>query len=323
MIDIDSTLIYQIIGFFILLIILNRFLYKPVQRILKEREERIEGTLKKAAESDKDIEQGLADYEKRLKEAAVKGHEQRNRLRGEGLAREKEILGNARTEASSELGVMKSKLEESKKSALASLTDEAKTISRDIAEKILERKVIITAFVFILPLLPIIAQAAAEGEHHGGGGTGWKIFNFILLVIGVLLAWFKGLKPMLEKRGVEIREAIEEAQRAKDEADRKALEYREKLSLLEKKIQDIQNELKIEGESEKERIIKEAEAAAIRLKEQTKLTAEQELKKAKAEIRQEAANLAVKMAEEILSRELNTDDQKRLVKGYIDELRLN
>lgn len=323
MINIDITLVYQVIGFFILLVILNRLLYKPVQALLAEREERIAGTLEKAAKSGTDVEQGLADYEKRLKEAAVKGHEQRNKLKQQGLEREKEILDAARVEASKELNTMRGELAESKKSALASLREEAGNISKEIAEKILERKVVITAFAFILPLMPLIAQAAEEAHHEGGGGMGWKIFNFILLVIGILLAWFKGIKPMLENRSTDIRKAIEEARQAKDAADKKALEYREKLSLLEKKIAEIQNELKLEGEAEAERIVKDAEAAAVRIAEQARLTADQELKKAKVELRHEVAGLAVQMAEEILGKELNPDDQKRLVKGYIDNLRLN
>jgi len=51
MINIDITLLYQIIGFFILLILLNTFLYKPVQRILKDREDGIEGNIKTTRKS--------------------------------------------------------------------------------------------------------------------------------------------------------------------------------------------------------------------------------------------------------------------------------
>jgi len=323
MINIDSTLVYQIIAFFVLLVILNRLLYRPVQALLKEREERIEGTLKKAAASEKDLEQGIADYEKRLKEAAVKGHEERNRIKAEGLAREKELIEAARAEASKELGAMRTEIERGKTSALASLKAEAGELGKDIASRLLDRKVVIALFALLLPLLPTLARAAEEAHHEGGGGGVWKIINFVILVIGILLAWFKGIKPMLEKRGEEIKKALEDARRAKDEADKKALEFKEKLSLLERKIQEIQQELKMEGEAEKERIISEAEAAAAKIAEQAKLAASREVKKAKEELRQVAAGLAVEMAREILARELTPDDQKRLVKGYIDDLRLN
>ncbi|MFQ5466303.1 MAG: hypothetical protein ACE5EI_10280 [Thermodesulfobacteriota bacterium] len=323
MINIDSTLIYQIIAFFVLLVILNRLLYRPVQALLKEREERIEGTLEKAAASDRDLEQSIAEYEKRLKEAAVKGHEERNRIKAEGLAREKELIEAARAAASKELGAMRTEIERGKTSALASLKAEAGALGKDIASRLLDRKVVIALFALVLPFLPTLARAAEEAHHEGGGGGVWKIINFVILVIGVLLAWFKGIKPMLEKRGEEIKKALEDARRAKEEADRKALEFKEKLSLLERKIQDIQQELKMEGEAEKERIISEAEAASAKIAEQAKLAASQEVKKAKEELRQVAAGLAVEMAREVLAGELTPDDQKRLVKDYIDNLRLN
>lgn len=321
MISIDLSLVYQIIGFFVLLFVLNRLLYKPVFNILKQREEKIEGTLKKAEETETHVEEGLADYEKRLREAAVKGHEERARLRAEGQEREKEILEAARNEANKELSSMRDDLKKSKQEALASLKEEAKNISKDIAEKILERKVVLFLLAFLLPVFPELASAATE--EHGGGGQTWKIINFIILAVGVYIAWIKGIKPMLEKRGQDIKKAMDEAREAKEAADKKALEYREKLSLLERKIAEIREELTREGEAEKERIMKDAEDAAQRVREQAKLSADHELKKARAEIRAEVGELAVKMAEEILSRELKPEDQQRLVKDYVDNLRLN
>ena len=56
---------------------------------------------------------------------------------------------------------------------------------------------------------------------------------------------------------------------------------------------------------------------------QAKLTGGQEVRKAKAEIRQEAAGIAVELAREILNKELNPADQEKLVKGYLENLRLN
>jgi F-type H+-transporting ATPase subunit b len=322
MIEINSTLIYQIIGFFFLLIVLNKLLYKPVQKILKEREERIDGTLKKAASTQEEVEGGYADYEQKLKEAAIKGQEQRNKVRAEGLKRETELIDEARKAAALELDGMRGEIEKSTDEAMAGLKIQARSISKDIAEKILERKIAVLLVAFLLPLLPSVVLASSGGEG-GGAATTWKLINFAILVVGVYFAWTKGLKPMLEKRGADIKVALDEAEAAKNAADKLALEYGEKLSLLDARIKEIHTELQLEGEAEKERIITEAGAAAARIAEQVKTTAEQELKKARIEIRREAARLAIDMAEEILTKELKPEDQSRLVRGYIDNLRLN
>lgn len=325
MISLDLTLVFQIIGFFFLLIVLNRFLYNPVLRILKERDEKIGGAIKKAAETEKEVETGLLSYEKRIKEAAVKGHEERNRIRQEGLNREKELLEAARVEAAKELTSMRGELSKSKDSALASLKEESRTISKNIAEKILERKVVLFLIAFgLTALLPAIVFAQGEhAEGHGGVGGTWKIINFVILAVGVYLVWTKAIAGLLNKRSAEIKKAIDDAKEAKDTADRKAAEYKEKLSLLEKRISEIHAGLKLEGEAEKKRIVEEAGKASERVREQARVAAEQELKKARLEIRAEAARLAVEMAEEILKKELKPEDQERLVRGYLNNLRLN
>lgn len=320
MISIDYTLLIQIIGFFILLLVLNQFLYKPVQRILKEREEIIEGSLMKAAQTDKEIADGIIAYEKKLKEAAVKGNEERARIRQEGVEKEKAALEAARAEAFRELTGIRSEIEASKKSAIAGLGTEAKAIAREIADKVLEKKAVVLLLIAILA--PSMAFASAEGGH-GDSGMTWKIINFVILAVGVYLVWTKAISGLLKKRGSEISNAIEEARKAKDAADRNAAEYREKLSILDSKVSEIHNELKLEGEAEKARIIAEAAKSAEAVKAQAKVAAEQEIKKARIEIREEAARLAVQLAEDILKKELSPADQERLVKGYLNNLRLN
>jgi F-type H+-transporting ATPase subunit b len=320
MISIDYTLLIQILGFFILLVVLNQFLYKPVQRILKEREEKIEGSIKKVAQTDKEIADGIISYEKKLKEAAVKGNEERARIRQEGIEKEKATIEAARAEAFKELTGIRNEIAASKKSAIAGLGTEAKTLARDIAGKVLERSVV--GFLILGILVPSLAFASSEGGH-GDSGMTWKIINFVILAVGVYLVWTKAISGLLTRRGSEIKTAIEEAQKAKEAADRNAAEYRAKISILDSKVAEIHNELKLEGEAEKARIIAESAKSAEALKAQAKIAAEQEIKKARIEIREEAARLAVQLAEDILKKELSPADQERLVKGYLNNLRLN
>jgi len=328
MLEINLTLILQMIGFIVLLVILNRFLYRPVQRILDERAERIEGTLKKADETNKEIQDGLDEYEKKIKEARLRGHEERAKLKQEALAREREILDAAGREASKELVVMRRKIGEGKDQALESLKDQTKAISKSMAEKLLDRSVALVLVTGALTLLSSIAFAS-EAEHGGGAGGGggggglWKVINFVILVVGLYLVWVKVIKKALEKKGEEIKKAMDDAREANEAAEKRALEYRAKLSDLEKSIAAIAEELRLEGEAEKKKIIAEATSAAVRLAEQARITVEQELIKARIEIRREVAELAARMAGEILSRELKPEDQERLIKEYVSRMRLH
>lgn len=75
MIEINATILAQIINFLILVIILRAVAYKPVARLLQQRTDKIRGELDKAAADRKAAEQTLADYKAQLSDAHKKAQE--------------------------------------------------------------------------------------------------------------------------------------------------------------------------------------------------------------------------------------------------------
>lgn len=322
MLELDPTLIYQIIGFFVLLLILNRLFFRPILKVLDERAERIEGAIQKAADIDKGVEDGLASYRERINEARQKGQEERSKIKSEALKREKEILEAASSAASEEVASMRVKIRQDKAAALEGLKDETRGLSRNIAERLLDRNIVPILIVGALTFLPSISRASEEAGHESVIGL-WMVINFLVLVGAIYLLWKKVLKGLLEKRSADIEKAIDDAKKLKEEADKRAGEYRKKLDEMEKRIEEIAVELRSDGEAEKKKILEEAEKAAGRIREQAKHTAAQEIKKARKEIRGEVADMAVKMAEEVILREMKPEDQARLIKDYLARLRLH
>ncbi len=323
MLSLDISLLYQIIGFFVLLFILNRFLFRPLQKVMDERERMTSGTLKSAEEIEKQVAEGRISYEQQLQQARIKGAEARQQLKQEALDKEKHLLEAAGKEASREIALMREQIEAEKEEALEKLEPETRSIAQKIASRLLERKVIGILLAVFLTSLPLISNAAEHAEEGGHGLDLWKVINFILLVVGLYFVWKKVIAVALDKRQDEIKQAIDEAARVKEEAEAAAQRYREELAGLEARLASIGEDLRLEGEEEKKRIIEEAGRAAERIKNQARITAEQELKKAQIEIREEVAELAVRLAREILVKELKPEDQQRLIKEYISNLRLN
>lgn len=166
--------------------------------------------------------------------------------------------------------------------------------------------------------------AAEEGGHDSGGGMIWRIVNFAILAAAIFfIARYFKLKDFFANKRESIKAELEQAKKAKQEAEKKAKEFELKLSLLDKKIEEIYRDIRAEGEIEKKRIIKEAVKLAERVKEQARLAAEQEIKKAKQEIKGEIAKAAVDMAEEILRSEFTAVDHERLIKEYLDKVRMH
>ena len=72
MIDINATLIAQILNFLILAGLLRAVAYKPVVRMLKARQDRIQESLDKADADAEEADKLLAEYKAKLAEANFK-----------------------------------------------------------------------------------------------------------------------------------------------------------------------------------------------------------------------------------------------------------
>ncbi len=322
----DITALYQIIGYIALFIVMQQFLFKPLIRVMREREDKTSGALKKAIAVEKEVSDGLAEYDRKIREAATKGHEEIKKLKAEWAEKERAMLDSARAEAGHELSESKKSVQKDKEQALDALKTQTRALSKNIAEKLIERNVTtILLALFAILLVPAVTIASEGAESHGVFNKEflWKSINFTVLVIALVVIWKKAIKGVLEKKGADIKKALEDAKAAKEAAEKKADEYREKLKLLEVRVSQIQADMKREAETESIRLLKEAEFAMAKIKEQARLAAEQELGKARLEIQREVATIAVRMAEDILKKELKPEDHDRLIKANLKNLRLN
>jgi F-type H+-transporting ATPase subunit b len=167
------------------------------------------------------------------------------------------------------------------------------------------------------------ASGGEAGAHHPDTGAqikdfAWRVLDFTLLV--AILWWAikkANVKGALADRRDGIEKALTEAVRAKEAAETKMAEYADKLAKANKEIDEIQAAMKRDGEAERERIIAEAKAAAVKIREQAAAAAEQEVLKARMELREEAGRLAVKLAEQTLKEKIEKNDQDRLVGEYL------
>lgn len=145
----------------------------------------------------------------------------------------------------------------------------------------------------------------------------FRLINFAILFGGLGYILSKPLKNFLKQRSQNVRQAIEEAKKAKADAESKARFYEEKLSQLEAEVAAMMEQFKKESEEEKVRIIKEAEEQIEKTKERMQKSLEQEKLRIKEEVMREAANMAIILAEEMIKKNLTTEDQKKWIQEYI------
>jgi F-type H+-transporting ATPase subunit b len=138
-ISLDISFFIQIINFLALLLLLNVFLYKPVRKALADRDADINSARARASEVDTDVEEKMALYEARLREAKTKANEERNLLRKEAMAEESNILGKARQEAAESLSAIRNRVAGEATDAREFLREQTRALSLEICEKVLGR----------------------------------------------------------------------------------------------------------------------------------------------------------------------------------------
>lgn len=173
--------------------------------------------------------------------------------------------------------------------------------------------------VFIILILITSIAYCSEGETPSPFTLDFlfRVINGVVLFGGIGYAISKPLKNYLRQRSENIRNAIIEAKKAKEDAEKKARYYDEKLSNLESEIKALMEEYRKSAEEERERIIKEYNEQIAKLKERMAKSIEQEKAKLREELMIEIANSAVAIAEDMIRKNFKPEDQKKLIQEYI------
>lgn len=138
MLDINWTLLLQIVNVLVLMLILQRLLFKPITKVLDEREARIRGPLEEAKIAQEMAEKALKIIEDELVQARQKAAAILSEVRREGTAEQMKIVEAAK-EHEREL-IAKAAKEIGKEAAEAKkiLQKDAEIIASEIAVKILK-----------------------------------------------------------------------------------------------------------------------------------------------------------------------------------------
>jgi len=141
MLEINSTIIVQIVNFLLLLFVLNLILYRPIRGVLNRRREEMEGLksaaedlLGKAGEREKDIEEGMA-------EARRAGHKEKDACKAEGMDEQTTILREAGDSAARKIAEARTETDGKVAEVRKALESQIAAFSEELAEKILGRSI--------------------------------------------------------------------------------------------------------------------------------------------------------------------------------------
>ncbi len=182
---------------------------------------------------------------------------------------------------------------------------------------------LLAAMVVVLLWAGLVWAGEGEGgEHHVSlMMEAFRVINFIIFAALLYKFVAQPVKNYFKERVHTIELALKEAREAKEEAEKKAREYSEKLKNAEVELKDMLYQAEKERDEQMRRIREETENMVQRIKEQAQAAADLEVKKARAELQREAAELAVGMAEGLLKENFTDEDQKRLLSEYTTKIK--
>ncbi len=152
----------------------------------------------------------------------------------------------------------------------------------------------------------------------------WTALFVLLNTIAIFLVarkfLFNPVHKMITDRQQEIDSRYADAEKAKSEAAELEADYRLKLQEAQATSDRLVKEATARASQKEEEILARAGREATAILEKAERDVAQEKKKAVTEARNEISSMAVAIAEKVVGREVNQEDQNELVERFIREL---
>ncbi len=141
MINIDGSVIIQIVNFVTLIFILNFVLYKPIRNVLIQRKEKVKGLENRIETFSEDAKEKDIAFKSGVSKARAKGLREKESLIEDAAEEEKKIITEINEKAQVKLAEVKEKIVKDTEKARVSLQKEIGEFANGITQKILGRAI--------------------------------------------------------------------------------------------------------------------------------------------------------------------------------------
>nr|WP_255639706.1 F0F1 ATP synthase subunit B [Aquibacillus saliphilus] len=141
----------------------------------------------------------------------------------------------------------------------------------------------------------------------------------ILLALLKKYAWGPLMNKM-EERENHISNEIDIAEKNRTDAEKASREASAELKQTRQEAQSIIEDARLAGQKQEQQIIEAARVAAESIKKSAKEDIEKEKENAIKALQDQVATLSVQIATKVIEKEINAQDQEKLISEYIKEL---
>ncbi|MCD8153688.1 MAG: F0F1 ATP synthase subunit B [Clostridiales bacterium] len=148
----------------------------------------------------------------------------------------------------------------------------------------------------------------------------FQICNLLLQMYLIKRFLFKPINDIVAKRKAAADAQIQDAVKAKEEAQSMKAEYEQNMQEAKTKANDILTTAQKTATVQSEEILREASRQAATIKEKAESDIAQEKRKAVNEIKDEIGSMAVEIAGKVLEREIREEDHTKLIDDFISNV---
>jgi F-type H+-transporting ATPase subunit b len=167
----------------------------------------------------------------------------------------------------------------------------------------------------LVVLAPASALAASGGESPTWDLI-WRVVNLALLLAVLVFFARKPLQAFFQDRRERIQGELQSAAQLRKEAEQRYAKWQRQLVDLDAELERVRVTARERAEAERERILADARAAAERIRSDAHVAVEQELRRAREQLRDEASALSIQLASELLQAQVTDTDRDRLLDEF-------
>lgn len=151
----------------------------------------------------------------------------------------------------------------------------------------------------------------------------WTLITFIILLFVLKKVAWKPILNALEQRENAIKESLEKAEKAKEEAQKVLDTNQANLAKAEEESRKIIEQSRQFAEKLKEQMLNESKAQAQKIISDATAEIERRKEAAFSELKTQISEIAINAAEKILKENLDKETNKKIVNNYLGELTRN
>jgi F-type H+-transporting ATPase subunit b len=136
----DLSVVWVIFFVLLLTVILDRLLFKPILRVIAQREHAIQSARELAERSASEARAAAAEFERKTADARGEIYKQMDEMRRTASAERADIMARTRAEVDAEIAAASAKLQAEADQARRTLSADAEALGQAAADRILGRR---------------------------------------------------------------------------------------------------------------------------------------------------------------------------------------